>query len=155
MNTITFRYHHKGSQSGAALITALVFLVIMTMLAVTSLTTATLEERMAANSQETNRVFQAAETGLARAYNDNAAFNTSNTAANPYAPPADTIGQGYAATLAYRAIFIQATRPPRLAMFEVGRARAYHFDLAARASTPAATTTLHQGAFQIGPAPVD
>ena len=155
MNTLTIRYHNPESQSGAALITALIFLVIMTMLALTSLSTTTLEEKMAANSQETNRVFQAAESGLARAYNDDAAFNTSNTATTPYTPTATTIGD-YNATLSYTAIYIQATKPPRLAMFEVGTTQAYHFDLSAEASTPAATTTtLNQGAFQIGPAGVN
>lgn len=155
MNTMTLRYRNPGSQSGAALITTLIFLVIMTMLALASMTTTTLEEKMAANSQETNRVFQAAESGLARAYNDDAAFNTSNTAASPYSPTAATIGDYYA-TLSYTSIYIQATKPPRQAMFEVGTTQAYHFDLSAQASTPGATTTtLNQGAYQIGPAGIN
>lgn len=54
------------------LITALVFLVILTLLGVTSLSTNTLDERMASNSQDVNRAFQAAESGI------NIAFNSGN-----------------------------------------------------------------------------
>jgi len=147
------------SEAGAALITALIFLVIMTLLALTSMNTTTLEEKMAANSQEINRVFQAAETGLARAYNDDAAFNTSHTTATPYWPAATDIGppdDSYNATMRYKAVFVQATKPPREAMFEVGTAQAYHFDFEANASAQSGTAqTLNQGAYQIGPSGVN
>ena len=154
---MTMKLHHctYKSEAGAALITALIFLVIMTLLALTSMNTTTLEEKMAANSQEINRVFQAAETGLARAYTDDLAFNTSNTTATPYAPAAANIGS-YNATLSYTAVFVQATKPPREAMFEVGTAQAYHFDFTAQANAESGTAqTLNQGAYQIGPSGVN
>ena len=68
-----------NSQKGAALITALVMLVILTMLGLSSIMTNTMNERMAANSQEVNRAFQAAETGLDLGYADADSFNINNT----------------------------------------------------------------------------
>ena len=58
------------NQHGAVLVTALVFLVILTLLGITSMSTNTLEERMAGNSQDINRAFQAAESGLSAAFYD-------------------------------------------------------------------------------------
>ncbi len=49
-------------QQGATLIVALVFLLAMSLIALTSLNTATLEEKMAANLQSNITVFQAAES---------------------------------------------------------------------------------------------
>jgi type IV pilus assembly protein PilX len=51
-------------QRGAALVVALILLLVLTLLGVAALRTTTLEERMAANSQERNRAFHAAESGL-------------------------------------------------------------------------------------------
>jgi type IV pilus assembly protein PilX len=56
--------HPESSQRGAALVIALILLLVMTLLGVAALRTTTLEERMAANSQERNRAFHAAESGL-------------------------------------------------------------------------------------------
>ncbi len=64
---ITARPRHK--QQGAVLITSLVFLIILTMLAVTSMSTNTLEEKMAANAVENNLVFQAAESATPLVWN--------------------------------------------------------------------------------------
>lgn len=66
--------NYRKTQQGVVLITALVFLVILTLLGITSMSTNTLEERMAANSQEMNRVFQAAESGLETAFLDANSF---------------------------------------------------------------------------------
>ncbi len=62
------------NQRGAVLVTALVFLVILTLLGITSMSTNTLEERMAGNAQDANRAFQAAESGLRAAFNSDVAF---------------------------------------------------------------------------------
>lgn len=51
-------------QAGSALIIALVFLLVMTLLGVASMQTTTLQERMAANAQDRVLAFQAAEAAL-------------------------------------------------------------------------------------------
>ena len=155
------RYHtsqnRSNTQQGAALITALIFLVILTLLAITSMSTNTLEEKMAANSQEINRAFQTAETGLKLAFTDEAAFSTANTKTtdgtvdDPYDKEENDIGD-YAAATAYNAVFRQETKPPRGSGWD-STMSFYYFDLSSTGSTASgATTTLHSGAYQVGKA---
>jgi len=59
MNTPTF---HK--QQGAALVVGLILLVVITVLAISGMNTATTEIAMARNDQNYENAFQAAETGL-------------------------------------------------------------------------------------------
>lgn len=51
-------------QTGAALITSLIFLTVLTILGMSTLGTALLESRMAGNARDRNLAFQAAEIGL-------------------------------------------------------------------------------------------
>ncbi len=60
---VTGRGIHK-KQRGAILITALVFMLVLTFVAAAGIKRSVLEERMAGNDWELNRAFQAAETGL-------------------------------------------------------------------------------------------
>lgn len=53
------------NQQGTVLIVSLILLLLLTILAITASSTASLQERMAANAQESNIAFQAAESGLA------------------------------------------------------------------------------------------
>lgn len=56
-----------GRQDGAALILALIFLLLMTMLSTSSMRTATMQERMAGNTRDWNLGFQSAEAALREA----------------------------------------------------------------------------------------
>jgi type IV pilus assembly protein PilX len=58
------------AQRGAILIIALLFLVLLTVLALTSMSGTTLEEKMAGQYRELNLAFQAAEAGLRDAERD-------------------------------------------------------------------------------------
>lgn len=51
-------------QRGVALIMALVFLTLLTLIGVTAMSTTSLEEKMATNTRDRNLAFQAAETAL-------------------------------------------------------------------------------------------
>ena len=51
-------------QNGAALVVGLILLVVITVLAISGMNTATTELAMARNDQNTENAFQAAETGL-------------------------------------------------------------------------------------------
>jgi type IV pilus assembly protein PilX len=68
----------KGSrpsrQRGIALIIALVFLLMLTILGVSVMNSASLEGRMAGNTQETNRAFQAAESAIEHVFTDGTIF---------------------------------------------------------------------------------
>ena len=54
----------RDKQRGATLVIALVLLLILTILGVSTMSTATMEMRMAANSQYLENAFQLAETGI-------------------------------------------------------------------------------------------
>jgi type IV pilus assembly protein PilX len=54
-------------QSGAALVLALIFLLLMTMLSTSSMRTSTMQERMAGNMRDWNLGFQGAEAALREA----------------------------------------------------------------------------------------
>lgn len=58
------RTHCGADQQGATLAIVLIFLVLVTLVGVTAMTTTTLEERMAGNLKDRNLAFQAAEAAL-------------------------------------------------------------------------------------------
>jgi type II secretory pathway pseudopilin PulG len=158
---MNYRSMNSRRERGAALVTALVLLTIMTLLAITSMGTNTLEEKMAANTQEVNRAFQTAETGLRTIMGDDNAFNTGNSVndnGTPFDPTDDIyvytasdIDVGtYSADTVYTAVFRQTTIPKRGSGWDTSMAF-YHFDLGASGATVTGVSTiLHAGAYQVG-----
>lgn len=59
--------HASRRQSGAVLVVTLVFLLVVTLIAVGSMRSTTLEEKMAGNTRDRNLAFQAAESGIREA----------------------------------------------------------------------------------------
>ncbi len=145
MNSIALRQNQKG----AALITALVFLVILTMLALGSMSTSTLEEKMAANSQEINRAFQTAEGGIEVAFNDPNSFSLTNTQTNPYAAIVTNFGTSDADTN-YSVAYRQSTTAKRGSGWDSNYVY-YHFGMQSSAVTGSgAATVINAGAYQVG-----
>lgn len=97
----------RRHERGAVLIVAMIFLIIMTLLAVTGMTTTSLEEKMASNSQETSRAFQAAETGLSQALADANSYDLTSTYAVDLTQIADT-----ELNSAYATDFLGVSAPP-------------------------------------------
>lgn len=60
---------HRHLQQGVALVMALVFLLLLTLIGITALNTTSLEEKMAGNVKDRNLAFQAAESALAAGEN--------------------------------------------------------------------------------------
>jgi Tfp pilus assembly protein PilX len=89
---MTFKSDHE---QGAALVTALILLLVMTILGVSTMSTASMEMRMAANNQFLENAFQLAETGLdsdlARL---NAGIIATPAATNPNNCAVTTVGVG-------------------------------------------------------------
>lgn len=56
-----------NSQNGIALITGLIFLVVLTLISFAAMKSTSLEERMAGNARDQNIAFQAAEAGVREA----------------------------------------------------------------------------------------
>lgn len=149
----------RRQQGGAVLITALIMLVLLTLLGLSSISSTTMEERMAANSQEIARAFQAASSGIALVFSDEEAFATANTLLSddtvddPYDKNSDVGATGaysYNANTVYNSVYRQMTTPPRGSGWD-NTYGFYHFDLSATGSTDTgATTTIHAGAYQVG-----
>ena len=165
---------NANKQNGAVLMTALIMLVLLTMLGLSSMNTTTMEEKMASNTQLINRAFQAAATGIEIAYNDSNAFDTrltkasDGTASDAYKDKYDSSigGSGshsYDAVADYNSVFIQDTVPPRGSGWDSQYAF-YYFDLSATGcvvvddtdtdcnTTAIVTHSQHQGAYQVGKA---
>lgn len=64
MYSVHYTQYGAVRQGGVALVMAMVFLLILTIIGVTTMTTTALEERMAGNMQDKNVAFQAAESAL-------------------------------------------------------------------------------------------
>ena len=149
----------ENRQAGAVLITALIMLVLLTLLGIGSITTTTMEERMAANNQEISRAFQAASSGLSMVFSDEDAFATTNTEASdgtvddPYnknAAVGATGDHAYNANTTYNSVFRQVTVPPRGSGWD-NTYGFYHFNLSATGRTDSgAVSTIHAGAVQVG-----
>lgn len=157
------RIIQKNKQSGAILVTSLVMLVILTMLGLATMSTSTLEEKMAANSQEVNRAFQVAETGLEIAMTDQGAFTTKNVVDDNGTPDDYTDDvytyentnntlSSYGASTTYRAEYKQKTAPPRGSGWDISTYAYYYFNLSGTGSTVSgASASISGGAYQVGP----
>lgn len=68
----------RSSESGAALVVGLILLLVLTLLAISGMTTASLELQMAGNDQYQEQAFQFAESGIEQAINSGI-YNTNVT----------------------------------------------------------------------------
>lgn len=139
-------------QRGIVLVTALVFLVILTLLGITSMSTNTLEERMAANAQDVNRAFQTAETGIAIAFSDSGTF--SGTTDNFSNSGSDTDIGAYSGNANYSSSY-RGNEPIQFQDISnaasAGTFKYHYFDLQSTGSTQSgATTTVGAGARLLG-----
>ena len=81
----------RSRQAGAALFVGLVLLLVMTLVGVSGMNTATLELAMAGNAQAQQQAFQAAETGI-----DIAIARGAFTTFEPMTLPTITVGDAEA-----------------------------------------------------------
>lgn len=141
-------------QQGAALIVGLLLLVVITVLAVSGMNTATTELAMARNNQTYENAFQAAETGLENAL----AQGAFSTTVNPVLTPSSTSHEVISVTIQYE----NSTLVPDRA-FSLGSGSsiaAYHFLATSQAAFRAApgsvtdrdATAVHtQSFYKVGP----
>lgn len=80
----------RRAETGAALVVGLLLLLVLTLLAISGMSTSTLELQMAGNQQYAERSFQAAEIGIEQAFHSGE-YNTSKT--TPIAPTVVKTGQ--------------------------------------------------------------
>lgn len=145
---------NQTSQKGVVLITALVILMAMTLVALTTMTSSSLEERMAGNMKDREIAFQSAEAALrygerlAEAGINTAAFNTSCTggycdhdlqAAATYVEywtdSTLDVWNDNAKHLVYNATFAEVTSRPKLIIEYMGM-QIQNFSVGPQASDP-------------------
>ncbi len=151
-----------GRQHGTVLVIALVLLLVLTLLGVSTMNMTRIEERMAANSQEMTRAFQAAESGLSAAFANPDAFNLTADVTNH----TELLDAGaYTAGANYTTRYVGSSSPPVGSLYSATTFSAYHFDTVSTAFSSAedtggteldegdnaATLVLVGGAYQIGP----
>lgn len=122
------RLHNR--QGGAALVVGLILLVVITVLAVSGMNTATTELAMARNAQNYENAFQAAENGLEQALSQGR-FNTlANTNLGQY------VITGHESVTAVIAFEDSTLVPDRAFSLGVGSGiAAYHFNATATAES--------------------
>jgi len=141
-------------QDGAALVIGLLLLLVLTILAISGMTTATLELQMAGNTQYKERAFQAAETGIEQAL-DTATFDTSTayTAANQ--PVDTTVGTTNDDTYDFNMEFDKETGTTIVpgGGYSMGTGfQAYHFNIESTGRSERGAEATHtQSVYIIGP----
>ena len=140
----------RPRERGAVLIVALVLLVALTLLGVSTMNTTQLGEKMASNSQRMTHAFQAAETALSQAFNNNAAWAGAfgdgfNQARAQFADAADGAE--------YTAEFISWSQPPVGSLYSSTTFQAGHFNFRTVGSTSdeGAVAVINGGGYQIAP----
>lgn len=166
-----------GRQRGAVLIVALVLLVVLTLLGVSTMNSTQLEEKMAANSQLATRAFHAAETGLTEAFNTDAAWDISGVYRETVSTAAETDGgEIKAGQVGITTTFLGFAPPPPGSLYSATSFQSANFDFQSDACTNVVVTdavsttdeivdelvsecsaaealavTIHGGAYQIAP----
>jgi type IV pilus assembly protein PilX len=136
-------------QRGAALVVGLVLLVVLTILAVSGVFTATMELRMARNTQSQERAFQAAEVAV-----EDALGNPVLSTSAPFTQPTIAVPDGDGDQYAYQLQFVgQTPLGSGMTGFSIGSAfEAYHFQVDATGTGPDNATSQHtQSFYVIGP----
>ena len=133
------------TQQGAALIVGMVLLVVLTLLAISGMNTATTELLMAGNEKYQENAFQAAETGIERTI-ATAAFNPA--ALPPADPPQIDLGDGNT----YEAIVLPRGSSPPPPGYSIGTFGAEHFEIQSTGNSLRNATSSHvQGLFLVVP----
>jgi type IV pilus assembly protein PilX len=138
-------------QTGAALVIGLILLLIMTLLGVSGMNTASLELLMTSNKQFSENAFQASEVGIERSLNAGG-FSTTGAPIQITATLAN--GDSFTATTSYD---LETAVPPRVgSAFSRGVGgggfAAYHFEIVSRGSSQRNAVEQHtQGLYVIGP----
>jgi Tfp pilus assembly protein PilX len=141
-------------------VVALVILAVLTLLGVTGIKTTSLEEKMAANTQEGVRAFQFAEAGLSIAFAD---VDTIDELAGKAQVSTEVRRGGDAGTVVGQTLhqvrFNGFSKPPRTSLFSAAQFRAAYYDIESTGQPVAGgaetdiTRTLHAGAYHIAPRP--
>ena len=135
----------RSREAGATLVVGLVLLLVLTLLGVSGMNTATLEVQMAGNTQFQQDAFQAAETGI-----DISISLPSNPGA-PQPVPLTPLGDGSYSTQAIKTCVWSADSAPH-GVFSSGIVKSWYFDIVATGNGPRNARSTHtQSFYKMGP----
>jgi len=147
-----------NQQKGLALLTIMIFLVVLTIIGLSSMRTSRLEQMMSGNTQWSNIAFQAAESALVEAY-DNEAWSAEE---NPSTVPSGTFDGGETSYdySRYFIDFADGTKRTSNKAWSAKNARRANFKSAAKGVSKEqssgailATVLLEEGIYLIVPKP--
>lgn len=151
MNIRASRLAHSR-QEGAALVVGLILLMVLTLLAISGMNTATVELQMAGNFQYSQSAFQAAEVGIERAMQAGG-LNTSTTATTPRTQVPGATAEYYESVT--RFTLPNGVTPVPTGGYSMGSGTgfsAYHFDITSTgASARNARSVNTQSFYVVGP----
>lgn len=135
----------QAKQRGAALVVGLILLLILTVLAVSGMNSASTELIMAGNEQYRHNAFHAAETGIEQALTDLATVPQSGT---PIVVPATAVPGS--ATDEYTTSSRYLGDDLNVPGFSAGKFVGFHYEIASTGTSARNASTQHvQGAFVI------
>lgn len=136
-------YHPRTRQRGAALVVGMILLLVLTLLAISGMNTATLELQMAGNAQSAQNAFQAAETGIERAMNAGDYDTNSDT-------PVDSPDDHFETVTRYNKKNGVTDIPEGGYSMGVGTGfKAYHFEVTSTGTAARGATSTHVQSFYI------
>ena len=149
MNELPIRLAFGSRQQGAALIVGLVLLIVLTILAVSGVVSATFELRMVRNTQSQERAFQAAEVAVEDAL-ANPVLSTSAVFTQPTVPVPNSPNDTYGYTLQFVG---QADLGTGMTGYSIGsNFVTYHFQVDATGNGPDSALAQHtQSFYVVGP----
>lgn len=137
----------RARQTGATLVVGLILLLVLTVVGVSGMNTATMEVTMAGNTQFQNDAFQAAEDGIDLALGQRN-FTTAAASTIPWTGNADYDRQSVTT-------FVTTTPAPDAAFsmgVTTGTVQAYHFDIVSVGKGARNASSTHtQSFYQLGP----
>lgn len=137
------KYGFSSQQHGAALVMAMVVLLILTIIGVSALNVTSLEAKMANNLQDTNRAFEAAESGLNKAMNTAGSFDL-------FTPQTNQFSFGTSSKAVIETTFLNFSAPKRNSGYSSINYDSANFDQKSTGTGGAGgKSVVHQGASQI------
>lgn len=141
---------HK--QSGAALVVGLILLMVITLLAISGMNTATVELQMAGNFQYAQNAFQAAEVGIERAMAAGG-LNTNSTSSTSATQVSGSTTDYYQTVTQFQ--LPNGVTPVPNGGFSMGAGTgfsAYHFDITSTGTSSRNARSIHtQSFYVVGP----
>jgi type IV pilus assembly protein PilX len=138
-------------QGGAALVVGMILLMVLTLLAISGMNSATLELQMAGNAQYSENAFQAAETGVEEALRDARMEGTNTSNVDPEKTELVTGTTDHYKILTRHNPDNGVTKVPS-GGFSMGVGKgfsAYHFDITSTGTSSRSSTETHVQGFYV------